>query len=263
MPLAPAPMPLSRAVWPAYGCDATPPARRTAVQRNAAPPHPRSRRHRPARAAAAAAIAALIAPASGWPAAAAARPRATRTVALVDVNPRISAHAVRKTAAALQRQANEDLRPRWPGPRVNIVIKPASTAGSNPWELVIAKPLPHVPGQDSSIGGVHGLSSTGEVSGAVFPNSAMPWTISASHELLEMLEDPTGAATRDGYAFEICDPVQTAGYYLRGVLVSDFVAPGWFTGRGGRPWDYLGLLHHPRRELAYAPDTSLTARPPR
>jgi hypothetical protein len=66
--------------------------------------------------------------------------------------------------------------------------------------------------------------------------------MSASHELLEMLEDPSGAAARDGYPFEVCDPVENAGYYVRGVLVSDFVTPGWFSGRGHR-LDYLGLVH--------------------
>jgi hypothetical protein len=177
------------------------------------------------------------------------RSRSPRTVALINVNPTISMRAVRRAAAALQLQANEDLREWWSGPRVTVVVEPASTVGTHPWELVIAKPLPHVNGQGWEIGGAHGISSTGQVSGEVFPTKAQPWTMSASHELLEMLDDPTGAASRDGYAFEVCDPVETAGYELRGVLVADFVTPGWFTGRGGKPWDYLGLLRHPHEQL--------------
>ena len=206
-------------------------------------------RRRALRPRAAAAIAAVLAATLGLAAGAAARPHGTRTVVLVNVNPRISARAMRRAAAALQLQANEDLRQWWPGPRVKIVIAPANTVGTHSWELVIAKPLPHVPGQGYSIGGAHGLSSTGAVTGTVFPVQGTAWTLSASHELLEMLEDPSGAAARDGYAFEVCDPVENAGYYLRGVLVSDFVTPGWFSGRGGAPWDYLGLLHRPHQEL--------------
>jgi hypothetical protein len=52
--------------------------------------------------------------------------------------------------------------------------------------------------QDTSIGGAHGLTSTGQVSGTVFPVKQELWTMAASQELLEMLEDPTGGVSRDG-----------------------------------------------------------------
>jgi hypothetical protein len=234
---------LSTAGWPplaasvpldAGGAHLTTPHRRQALR---------------ARVVAAAALAGVLALTLGLADGATGRPLGTRTVALVNMNPRISAPAVRRAAAALQLQANEDLREWWPGPRVKIVVEPASTVGTHAWELVIAKPLPHVPGQDYLIGGAHGLTSTGEVMGSVFPVRGAAWTMSASHELLEMLEDPSGGATRNDYAFEVCDPVENAGYDLRGVLVSDFVTPGWFSGHGGGPWDYVSVLHRPHQEL--------------
>jgi hypothetical protein len=88
--------------------------------------------------------------------------------------------------------------------------------------------------------------------------------MAASHELLEMLKDPSSLATRGGYPFEICDPVETAGYDIRGVTVSDFVTPSWFTRRGAGRWDYLGLLNGPRRQLtAHDYWARLPARPGR
>jgi hypothetical protein len=192
----------------------------------------------------------LIAVSVGLPADAGARPAGTRVVALVSVNPRISPATLRSTAAVLQQQANEDLRAWWPGPRVRIEIEPASTVGTHPWELVIAKMPPlRVPGQDFLIGGAHAIASNGEVVGTVFPTHGRLWTELASHELLEMLEDPSGGRSRDGYMFEICDRVENAGYYLHGVLVSDFVTPAWFSGHGHGPFDYLGLLKRARSQL--------------
>jgi hypothetical protein len=198
---------------------------------------------------AAVAAAVLVLLGGGAAARATSRQARVRVVDLIATNPRISARALRRARVALQAQANGDLREWWPGPRVRVVIAPASSAGKHPWELVIARPLAHVRGQDTLIGGAHGVNSTGGVSGFAFPTRIEPWTMSASHELLEMLEDPTGSTTRDGYALEICDPVETAGYQLDGVMVSDFVTPAWFTARTHRQYDYLGLLHHPRRQL--------------
>ena len=64
------------------------------------------------------------------------------------------------------------------------------------------------------------------------------WTRIASHELLEMLADPYASQLLDGYLAEVCDPVKTLSYRVRGVLMADFVTPAWFTGAAG-PYDLL------------------------
>ena len=67
----------------------------------------------------------------------------------------------------------------------------------------------------------------------------MQWTVTASHELLEMLGDPDINLTvlvehSDGsgilYAYEVCDACEAdqLGYRIGGTLVSDFVFPAWF-----------------------------------
>jgi hypothetical protein len=78
--------------------------------------------------------------------------------------------------------------------------------------------------------------------GKVFVGSDIPtgytWTVTASHELLEMLADPdinltafveSTASSGVLYAYEVCDACEADefGYKINGTLVSDFVFPGW------------------------------------
>jgi hypothetical protein len=69
----------------------------------------------------------------------------------------------------------------------------------------------------------------------------MSWTVTASHELMEMMVDPfintdvfnqTTNTAGIIYAKEVCDAVEAdnLGYTINSVLVSDFVLPSWFDG---------------------------------
>lgn len=77
------------------------------------------------------------------------------------------------------------------------------------------------------------------------------WTVTASHELLEMLGDPDinlTALVQDSnesgtlYAYETCDACEddSFGYEINGVLVSDFVYPSWFEQfhKAGTQYDF-------------------------
>jgi hypothetical protein len=89
-------------------------------------------------------------------------------------------------------------------------------------------------------------------------DAGVKWTITASHELLELLADPainlTVCATENSnlvlYAYEICDPCQADefGYAIDGVAVSDFLFPSWFETfhrSGVVPLDYGGRISVP------------------
>ncbi len=87
--------------------------------------------------------------------------------------------------------------------------------------------------------GYHELTSRGTPLGKVFAGldlrSGVSWTVTLSHELLEMLADPWinwCAQGTDGkiYALEVCDAVESdkLGYEIDGVMVSDFITPAWF-----------------------------------
>jgi hypothetical protein len=80
------------------------------------------------------------------------------------------------------------------------------------------------------------------------------WTVTLSHEALELVGDPENNLVVQGphptarrkvfHWFEMCDAVQDESYVLDGVRVSNFVLPLYFTSsneRGGRN-DFLGTV---------------------
>lgn len=88
--------------------------------------------------------------------------------------------------------------------------------------------------------GYHDLARGGLPLGKVFAKTTIEeggkWTVTFSHELLEMLADPNinlcafDEEAARLYAYEVCDAVEAdeLGYDIDGVTVSDFVLPGWF-----------------------------------
>lgn len=75
------------------------------------------------------------------------------------------------------------------------------------------------------------------------------WTVTLSHELLELILDPNVDRVfrmRDGRlaALEVCDAVESddQAYEIDGIQVSNFVLPAYFTQSGGAPYDLRGRL---------------------
>jgi hypothetical protein len=160
-----------------------------------------------------------------------------RHVVLVSHDKQLSTRMLARGARALTLQANQDLRAYWAGPPV-LVKTTTSTkrARRARWRLTVA--AANVNADES---GIHEHNRHG-VWAVVYPSSGIAWTWSASHELLEMLEDPTRTMTSEGFQREICDPVANVGYYIDGVVVSDFVTPAYFEVGSKGPWDYLSWL---------------------
>src|SRR5207247_2217548 len=105
--------------------------------------------------------------------------------------------------------------------------------------------------------GYHDLTNDGLPIGYVFAKldlqAGMSWTVTTSHELLELLGDPDCnldaqiSSTGIRVAYEACDAVEADryGYEVDGVLLSDFVTPSWF-GRGlPGPYDHLNHCDQP------------------
>ena len=83
-----------------------------------------------------------------------------------------------------------------------------------------------------------------------------PWSVTLSHEALELIGDPeanllvVGPNPRDRrrkvfHWYEMCDAVQAESYEVDGVMVANFLLPLYFTSseeRGGRN-DFLGRSH--------------------
>ena len=145
---------------------------------------------------------------------------------------------IRKAVPALQSQVHRDFAPAW-GVDAGLTFLPK---GSNPpadaWWLGILDNS-----DQAGALGYHDLTDQGLPLGKVFAGTDMQdgleWTVTASHELLEMLVDPdinlaAYVEQPNGgmrlYAYEVCDPCEAdeIGYQLDGTLVSDFVYPAWF-----------------------------------
>ena len=84
-------------------------------------------------------------------------------------------------------------------------------------------------------------------------------SVSASHELAEMLVDPainlysTGPKRRLLYAYETADPVEALEFKVDGIAMSDFVYPSYFERfhkPGSTKFDHLGKVRRPFQILA-------------
>jgi hypothetical protein len=140
--------------------------------------------------------------------------------------------------AALQKQVTNDFRPVWgTDATLNIIAKGAQPPTGSWWLVLLDD------SDQANALGYHDLTTDGLPMGKVFAASDLKantsWTVTASHELLEMLGDPNinlsvfvQNTNTAGilYAYEVCDACEddTLGYQIDNVLLSDFVYPAWF-----------------------------------
>jgi hypothetical protein len=165
---------------------------------------------------------------------------------------------VSPVVAALQKQVSNDFGPVWgTDAELNIVAK-----GSQPppgsWWLVLLDDS-----DQANALGYHDLTTEGLPIGKVFAASDLKagtsWTVTASHELLEMLGDPNTNLTvfiqntntaGTLYAYEVCDACEddSLGYQIDNVLLSDFVYPAWFESfrpEGSTQFDRMKKIQSP------------------
>lgn len=161
-----------------------------------------------------------------------------------------------KVVAALQIQVNRDFAPVWGIDAavryVGLKEKPLPTE----WALVI---LDNSDQADAL--GYHDLTKAGLPIGKIFAKTDFQygeqWSVTASHELLEMLADPAINLSvmvegKDGsiklFGYEVCDACEAdkLAYKIGDVLVSDFVTPAWFeTFRKTGPFDFQNKIKKP------------------
>lgn len=162
-------------------------------------------------------------------------------VAIVNESSILTDAQVYACTYALQIQTKCDFYPIW-GIASHVYFAPKGTvipAGHS--QLIILDTA-----DQAGALGYHDLTSTGDPLGKVFAKTTMDageqWTVTASHELLEMLVDPyinltvflqNSAFTGRLMPYEVCDavqgdlctyPIPSAG----NIVVSDFVTPAWF-----------------------------------
>jgi len=159
-------------------------------------------------------------------------------ISVINASTVLSDDQIRPVVAALQKQVSQHFAPAWgTDARLTFVPKGHQPAPKSWWLAILDN------SDQAGALGYHDLTNEGLPLGKVFAGSDVAygyqWSVTASHELLEMLADPDinltvfvqSDATRGLiYMHEVCDACEAdeLGYRIDGVLVSDFVYPAWF-----------------------------------
>ena len=183
-------------------------------------------------------------------------------VAVINASTVLTDDQVQAAVPALQTQVHRDFAPVW-GIDADLSFV-ASGAQPDPglwWVIILDN------SDQAGALGYHDVTDQGLPLGKVFAGTDLQygnqWTITTSHELLEMLADPEINLTvfvqpseRAGtlYAYEVCDACEAdgLGYDIGGTLVSDFVYPAWFESSrqpGSTQFDYANRIQAPLQLL--------------
>lgn len=177
-------------------------------------------------------------------------------LALVSDTPGVSFGEASLVAAALDKQATRDFAPIW---GINASIHAFESLDDVPlgyWPMVIRDDI----GFDGAAG-IH-LDQDGQPFALITGGDG--WSLTASHESLEMLADPFGnrliagpsiktGQGRVNYLVEVSDPSEASefGYTVNDLVMSDFYTPAFFdpvTASGVR-YSFTGALTKPREVL--------------
>ena len=178
-------------------------------------------------------------------------------------NGKIKDEDVQRTLRAINRQIEEDFEPYWSlGARLRLEGK----SGTKPTTVS----LPDLRGDavlylwdgadvEDALG-YHFANANGIPYGSVFTEIAEElgedWSVTLSHEALELIADPEANLLVMGphpadpehmvfHWYEMCDAVQAESYEIDGVAVSNFLLPLYFTESDevGSRNDFLGNAH--------------------
>ncbi len=185
-------------------------------------------------------------------------------VAVINNSTVLTDAQVQAALPSFQTQVSRDFAPIWGTDATLSFVPNGGTPPAGYWWVVISDNS-----DVSGAGGYHDLTTDGLPIGKVFAadaiNGGYNWTVTFTHELLEMLGDPwidesvivdqgqatdgSGAEAYKAYFHEMGDPVEADqfAYDINGVKVTDFILPAWFglkngAGQtvGGTKYDFTG-----------------------
>lgn len=202
----------------------------------------------------------------------------TEYVALVSLTREITTGNLMQVAAAVQKQVTRDFAPLWGLRAVVNAFEELKDVPSDYHPVVLFGDPDELIGrlefeigdvnaarlveqfEGNRLGGIHLNAFTRQPFALIAVSD--DWSVTASHECLEMLADPfgnrliaaphpTNPDERVRYLLEVCDPCQAIWYPVNGMKVSDFYTPRYFdpvrnpaafysfTGALQRPLDLL------------------------
>jgi|ERR1017187_399390 hypothetical protein len=177
-------------------------------------------------------------------------------VALVSQSDRIQPNELAQVSAAIQKQVSRDVAPAW---NIDTSVDSFQSLDDVPlgyWSVVIMDQIPY------DAGGIHLNKKNGQPFALVAYSDE--WSVTTSHETIEMLVDPSGNRTvaanspkpKQGRVLvlvEACDPSEASqfGYTVNGILVSDFYTPRFFdpVASVGVQYSFTGAIKKPLQVL--------------
>jgi hypothetical protein len=176
-------------------------------------------------------------------------------VALVSETDQITFSDLSRVSAALQKQVTRDVAPIWELEATVDAFASTSDVPVGYWPITIS---------DQDLGDAAGIHEDKDGQPFALVQYSYAWSLTASHECLEMLVDPFGNRLVAGpspmphqgrveFLVEVCDASEDAafGYKVNGILVSDFYTPDFFapTPVAGTRYSFTGAIKAPRKIL--------------
>ena len=180
-------------------------------------------------------------------------------LALVSESSSVQMSDLLRVAAALQKQASRDVAPIW---NISATVDAFAKLEDVPlgyWPMIVKDDI----GQ-AGAAGIH-LDNDRQPYALISSSSDLDtWSLTASHECLEMLVNPYGdrliagdspkaGQGRVSFLVEVCDPSEAAefAYTCNGILVSDFYTPRYFDPleSPGVRYSFTGAITEPRQVL--------------
>ena len=178
-----------------------------------------------------------------------------RNVAVVSESKSVKVADLVAPVAAMQIQITRDFAPVWRRPATIAVFDKLTSVPVDHWPVIVRDDIPY----DAQ--GIH-LDRDGSPFALVLYSP--DWSLTTSHEVLEMLGDPLGTRTRTApsikagqgqvkYLVEVCDPSEASdfAYDINGSTVSDFYLPSFFDAQkvDGRRYSFTNSIKSPRTIL--------------
>lgn len=179
-----------------------------------------------------------------------------RQVAMVSESRKVPFSKLGRVSAALQKQAIRDVGPVWDIDSTVDAFDKLEHVPVGYWPIIVRDDI-NMPGA----AGVH-EDNSGQPFALVHADDG--WSLTASHELIEMLVDPFGNRLTAGnspkpgqgraeFLVEPCDPSEAVefAYSINGITVSDFYTPKYFSTatNPADQYSHTGAIKAPRQVL--------------
>jgi hypothetical protein len=179
-----------------------------------------------------------------------------RNIAVVSEIDQVSVSDLTTVAAALQQQVTRDFSPLWEIDAIVSGFKSLDDVPLGYWPVIIEADI----GMKGAAG-VHQDENNQPIALVQYDAS---WSLTTSHETLEMLADPSGNRLQVGkslqkdqgqveYLVEVCDPSedQQFAYQMNGITVSDFYTPHFFdpVKNSSVMYSFTGAIKEPLQVL--------------